>query len=190
MGGWVDLDVIRNFILLLFIGLAFWGCATVHHPTGMYLDKTNKFSIGELNKYRTDDSKTKFYFQLSLEQAFDIITSTCFDLDIPLYYPLKDDSQQIIKIKSGNFVAKLGLDCGKEGKAGAIGQGSDLASGLLEVYLEKVDADNISVEIKTIYSRTQSTGGEYSFVQNLYFESTGRNEIVILDNLLKYESLK
>ena len=76
----------------------------------MYLDKTNKFSIGELNKYRTDDSKTKFYFQLSLEQAFDIVTSTCFDLDIPLYYPLKDDSQQIIKIKSGNFVAKLGLD--------------------------------------------------------------------------------
>ena len=183
--------MIRYISLLLFIGLAFLGCyATVHSPTGMYLDKTNKFSIGELNKYRTDDSKTKFYFQLSLEQAFDIVTSTCFDLDIPLYYPLKDDSQQIIKIKSGNFVAKLGLDCGEEGTAGAFGHGSDLASGLLEVYLEKVDADNISVEIKTIYSRTQSTGGEYSFVQNLYFESTGRNEIVILDNLLKYESLK
>ena len=180
----------RYITLLLFIGLAFWSCATVHHPVGMHLSKTNKFSIGELNKYRTDDSKTKFYFQLSLEQAFDIVTSTCFDLDIPLYYPLKDDSQQIIKIKSGNFVAKLGLDCGKEGKAGAIGQGSDLASGLLEVYLEKVDADNISVEIKTIYSRTQTTGGDYSFVKNLRFGSTGRNEIVILDNLLKYESLK
>ena len=168
----------KRLTLLLFIGLAFLGCyATVHSPIGMYLDKTNKFSIGELNKYRTDDSKTKFYFQLSLEQAFDIITSTCFDLDIPLYYPLKDDSQQIIKIKSGNFVAKLGLDCGKEGKAGAIGQGSDLASGLLEVYLEKVDADNISVEIKTNYSRTQTTGGDYSSVKNLYFRSTGRNEI-------------
>ena len=182
--------MVRYISLLLFIGLAFWGCATVHHPTGMFLDKTNKFNIGELIKYRTDDSKTKFYFQLSLEQAFDIITSTCFDLDIPLYYPLKDDSQQIIKIKSGNFVAKLGLDCGKEGKAGAIGQGSDLASGLLEVYLEKVDADNISVEIKTIYSRTQSTGGQHSYTQNLYFESTGRNEIIVLDNLLKYEKSK
>ena len=180
----------RYITLLLFIGLAFWSCATVHHPVGMHLSKTNKFSIGELNKYRTDDSKTKFYFQLSLEQAFDIVTSTCFDLDIPLYYPLKDDSQQIIKIKSGNFVAKLGLDCGKEGKAGAIGQGSDLASGLLEVYLEKVDADNISVEIKTIYSRTQSTGGQHSYTQNLYFESTGRNEIIVLDNLLKYEKSK
>ena len=185
------MGVIRYISLLLFIGLAFLGCyATVHSPTGMYLDKTNKFSIGELNKYRTDDSKTKFYFQLSLEQAFDIVTSTCFDLDIPLYYPLKDDSQQIIKIKSGNFVAKLGLDCGKAGTAGAFGHGSDLASGLLEVYLEKVDADNISVEIKTNYSRTQTTGGDYSFVKNLYFRSTGRNEIVILDNLLKYESLK
>ena len=176
--------------LLLFIGLAFLGCATVHQPIGMDSNKTNKFSIGELKKYRTDDSKTKFYFQLSLEQAFDIITSTCFDLDIPIYYPLKDDSQQIIKIKSGNFIAKLGVDCGKEGTAGAFGKSSDLANGLLEIYLEKVDADNISVEIKTIYSRTQSTGGEYSFVQNLYFESTGRNEIVILDNLLKHESLK
>jgi hypothetical protein len=94
----------RYITLLLFIGLTFWSCATVHHPVGMYLSKTNKFSIGDLNKYRTDDSKAKFYFQLSLEQAFDVITSTCFDLDIPLYYPLKDDSQQIIKIKSGKFV--------------------------------------------------------------------------------------
>ena len=85
----------RYVTLLLFIGLAFLGCATVHQPIGMDSNKTNKFSIGELNKYRTDDSKTKFYFQLSLEQAFDIITSTCFDLDIPLYYPLKDDSQKI-----------------------------------------------------------------------------------------------
>ena len=153
-------------------------------------NKTNKFSIGELKKYRTDDSKTKFYFQLSLEQAFDIITSTCFDLDIPIYYPLKDDSQQIIKIKSGNFIAKLGVDCGKEGTAGAFGKSSDLANGLLEIYLEKVDADNISVEIKTIYSRTQSTGGQHSYTQNLYFESTGRNEIIVLDNLLKYEKSK
>ena len=181
----------KRLTLLLFIGLAFLGCyATVHSPIGMYLDKTNKFSIGELNKYRTDDSKTKFYFQLSLEQAFDIVTSTCFDLDIPLYYPLKDDSQQIIKIKSGNFIAKLGVDCRKEGTAGAFGKSSDLANGLLEIYLEKVDTDNISVEIKTNYSRTQTTGGDYSSVKNLYFESTGRNEIVILDNLLKYESLK
>ena len=156
----------------------------------MNSNKTNKFSIGELKKYRTDDSKTKFYFQLSLEQAFDIITSTCFDLDIPIYYPLKDDSQQIIKIKSGNFIAKLGVDCGKEGTAGAFGKSSDLANGLLEIYLEKVDADNISVEIKTIYSRTQSTGGQHSYTQNLYFESTGRNEIIVLDNLLKYEKSK
>jgi len=183
--------MINRITLILFIGLAFLGCyATVHHPTGMYLDKTNKFSIGELNKYRTDDSKTKFYFQLSLEQAFDIVTSTCFDLDIPLYYPLKDDSQQIIKIKSGNFVAKLGLDCGKEGKAGAIGQGSDLASGILEIYLEKVDNENISVEIKTTFSRTQSTGGEGGYTTNLYFDSTGRNEIIVLDNLLEYEKSK
>ena len=182
--------MIRYISLLLFIGLAFWGCATVHHPTGMFLNKTNKFNIGELIKYRTDDSKTKFYFQLSLEQAFDIITSTCFDLDIPLYYPLKDDSQKIIKIKSGNFVARLGLDCGKEGTAGAYGHGADLASGIIEVYLETVDNENISVEIKTIFSRTQSTGGEHSIVQNLYFESTGRNEIIILDNLLKNESFK
>ena len=78
----------------------------------------------------------------------------------------------------------MGLDCGKEGTAGAIGQGSDLASGLLEVYLEKVDADNISVEIKTNYSRTQTTGGDYSSVKNQYFRSTGRNDSVILDNLL------
>ena len=177
----------RYITLLLFIGLAFWSCATVHHPVGMHLSKTNKFSIGDLNKYRTDDSKTKFYFQLSLEQAFDVITSTCFDLDIPLYYPLKDDSQQIIKIKSGKFVAKLGLDCGKDGTAGAFGQGSDLASGILEIYLEKVDNENISVEIKTIFSRTQSTGGEGGYTTNLYFDSTGRNEIIVLDNLLKYE---
>ena len=184
--------MIRYISLLLFIGLAFLGCyATVHSPIGMYLDKTNKFSIGELNKYKTDDSKTKFYFQLSLEQAFDIVTSTCFDLDIPLYYPLKDDSQQIIKIKSGNyFVAKLGLDCGKEGTAGAFGPGSDLASGVLEINLEKVDNENISVEIKTLFSRTQSTGGEAGYTKNLYFDSTGRNEIIILDNLLKYEKSK
>ena len=102
--------MIRYISLLLLIGLVFWGCATVHHPIGM---DSNKFSIGKLNKYRTDDSKSKFYFQLSSEQALDIITSTFFDLDIPLYYPLKNDSQQIIKIQSGNFVAKLGLDCGR-----------------------------------------------------------------------------
>jgi len=179
--------MVRHFTLLLFIGLVFWGCATVHQPIGMDSNKTNKFSIGELKKYRTDDSKTKFYFQLSLEQALDIITSTCFDLDIPLYYPQKDDSQEIIKIKSGEFVAKLGLDCGKEGTAGAFGQGSDLASGILEIFLEKVDNENISVEIKTIFSRTQSTGGEGGYTKNLYFDSTGRNEIIILDNLLKYE---
>ena len=151
---------------------------------------SNKFSIGKLNKYRTDDSKSKFYFQLSSEEALDIITSTFFDLDIPLYYPLKNDSQQIIKIQSGNFVAKLGLDCGKEGTAGAFGPGSDLASGVLEIYLEKVDNENISVEIKTLFSRTQSTGGQHSYTQNLYFESTGRNEIIVLDNLLKYEKSK
>jgi len=180
----------RYITLLLFIGLALWSCATVHHPVGMYLSKTNKFSIGELNKYRTDDSKTKFYFQLSLEQAFDVITSTCFDLDIPLYYPQKDDSQEIIKIKSGEFVAKLGLDCGKEGTAGAFGHGSDLASGILEIYLEKVDNENISVEIKTIFSRTQTSGGEGSYTTNLYFDSTGRNEIIVLDNLLEYEKSK
>ena len=174
-------------LLPLLILTLFLGCATVHHPIGM---GSNMFSIGKLNKYRTDDSKSKFYFQLSSEQALDIITSTFFDLDIPLYYPLKNDSQQIIKIKSGNFVAKLGLDCGKEGTAGAFGPGSDLASGILEIYLEKVDNENISVEIKTLFSRTQSTGGEGGYTKNLYFDSTGRNEIIILDNLLKYEKSK
>jgi len=54
VGFWVDLNMNRNITLLLFIGLALWSCATVHHPVGMYLSKTNKFSIGELNKYRTD----------------------------------------------------------------------------------------------------------------------------------------
>ena len=98
---------VKKLLPLLILTL-FLGCATVHQPIGMDSNKTNKFSIGELNKYRTDDSKTKFYFQLSFEQALDIITSTFFDLDIPIYYPLKDDSQQIIKIKSGNFIAKLG----------------------------------------------------------------------------------
>ena len=180
------LEKVKKLLPLLILTL-FLGCATVHHPIGM---GSNKFSIGKLNKYKTDDSKSKFYFQLSLEQALDIITSTCFDLDIPIYYPLKDDSQQIIKIKSGNFVAKLGLDCGKEGTAGAFGPGSDLASGVLEINLEKVDNENISVEIKTLFSRTQSTGGQHSYTQNLYFESTGRNEIIVLDNLLKYEKSK
>jgi len=180
---------VKKLLPLLILTL-FLGCATVHQPIGMDSNKTNKFSIGELNKYRTDDSKTKFYFQLSFEQALDIITSTFFDLDIPIYYPLKDDSQQIIKIKSGNFIAKLGVDCGKEGTAGAFGKGSDLASGILEIYLEKVDNENISVEIKTIFSRTQSTGGEGGYTKNLYFDSTGRNEIIVLDNLLKDEKSK
>ena len=57
-------------------------------------------------------------------------------------YRVISDSQQIIKIKSGKFVAKLGLDCGKEGTAGAFGHGSDLASGKLEIYLENVDNEN------------------------------------------------
>ena len=29
--------------------------------------------------------------------------------------------------------------------------------------------------------------GEGGYTKNLYFDSTGRNEIIVLDNLLKYE---
>ena len=84
----------------------------------------------------------------------------------------------------------MGLYCGEEGTAGAFGHGSDLASGILEIYLEKVNNENISVEIKTIFSRTQTSGGEGSYTTNLYFDSTGRNEIIVLDNLLEYEKSK
>ena len=30
MGGWVDLDMVKYFTLLLFIGLAFWSCEESH----------------------------------------------------------------------------------------------------------------------------------------------------------------
>ena len=50
MGGWVDLIVVRYISLLLFIGLAFWGCKDYSDDDGKYGGGEGGFIAGELKK--------------------------------------------------------------------------------------------------------------------------------------------
>jgi len=89
------------------------------------------------------------------------------------------------RLTSGTFIAECNIDC-KCNTIGAWGHGSDTASGLLEI--ELVDAKSeenaaTRIQISTMFWRIQSTEGEHATTENLYFESIGRIEQQILDDL-------
>ncbi len=169
--------------LILLSIVVFWGCATVHQPIGFYQEESERFFSRDTTAYETDSTGGKFYFPLSVEKAVDIITAACYDLDIPLYYPLKDSTGSRVRLTSGNFVAKRDVDFMRSDYSHAYGRGADLSNGIIEIDIEKEESGGIWVSLRTMFFRTESFSGDYANTKNVFFSSTGRIEKRILDSL-------
>ena len=161
----------RQFIILFSI-VIISGCATVHQPSGFDLDTMGDSTGGAEDVKRYD---------ISIQEAIRNILYTCYDLGIPLYTPLTNRDGSAATITSGNFIATLGVDCGEAGPAGAIGEGSDKATGIIAIKLSSDNEGFTEVRIYTQFTRTQSTAGGRT--KNVIFESTGRIENEIYENL-------
>ena len=167
----------RQFIILFSI-VIISGCATVHQPSGFDLD-TMRNSTGD----NTAGAEYVKMYDISIEEAIQNILYTCYELGIPLYTPLTNRDSSAATITSGNFIATLGVDCGETGRAGAFGEGSDKAAGIIGIKLSSCNEGFTEIRIYTQFTRTQSTSGEYGDTKNVIFESTGRIENEIFENL-------
>jgi hypothetical protein len=163
------------------------GCATVHQPPGLDSEKMTEFVPSMDSGDGSGSVSPRLRFQLSIEEAVDAIIQACYELEIPLYHPLINRERREAWIASGPFVAQCGRDCDcAAASLFAWGHGAEIASGTisLRIFVTSPEAaEQIRIEISSMFSRTQSTGGEYGSTSNLYFDSLGRVENAILDSL-------
>ena len=183
-----------SIIILIIVSLIFFGCATVHQPPGIDSEKMTKFQPPTETDAASGSTETSFQFDLSIEEAVNAIAYACFELEIPLYYPLVTGDKREARLVSGPIIARCGLDCDcTKAITWASGPASDVASGTILVRLFSTlsgDREQVLVEISSMFFRTESTGGEYSRTYNLYFDSLGRIENVILEKLAEDQVVK
>jgi hypothetical protein len=178
----------RTAGLLFMLGVFFIaGCATVHQPPGLDSSKLEAYRVSDDRFATSDTLGTYVQFDLDMDQAINSIRHTCYELDIPLYAPLKSSDQQEAWISSGPFVAKCELDCACSGNMKK-GPAANLASGSLSIRLYEHDlTGGIEVKVSSQFYRIESMDGEVSATINEYFDSTGRIERAILDALSRIE---
>jgi len=168
---------------------ALLGCATVHQPPGIDPEMLTRYTVSDSGFATVDSLGTKVKFALSMGGAVDAVAAACFDLRIPMYYPIFSSDRSEAFLVSGPFIAQCKIDCDCS-SSGVSGHAADLASGTFVVKITKgglIDEGDVIVEVSSMFSRTQSSGGEYGSTSNLYFRSLGRVEKHILSLLAEAE---
>jgi hypothetical protein len=170
----------RIAIIFATLGIVATGCATVHQSPAMDPEKLKVFNREDpANRESSQSSDPKT--PLTIRDSVARVLQSCYDLEIPLFTPLLSKDSLEARLTSGTFLAKCGLDC-KCSEAGAWGHGSETASGIITIELATVGGET-TVNLRSMFWRTQSTGGQYGSTSNLYFDSLGRIERQVLDDL-------
>lgn len=172
---------IRPTSWLFLLPLLAFGCATVHQSPAIDPEKMRTFSPQAEASAKPGDPIISPVTSLSLSESIRKVLAACYDLGIPLFVPLVSADSLSARVTSGTFIAKCSEDC-KCGRGMASGHGSKSASGVLQVRLHNV-GHGTAVTVQSMYWRTQSSGGDFGSTENLYFETLGRIEKRILDDL-------
>lgn len=185
----------RLLAAVLVIGcLGALGCATVHQPPGVDSEMMTKFEAPTDSGAEAGSVGPRLRFDLSIEEAVDAIIEACYELEIPLYHPLINRNKREAWLVSGPFIAKCGRDCDCAGAFSfAWGHGAEIASGTISLRLFGTSSgatEQVRVKILSMFSRTESTSGEYGSTANRYFDSLGRIENAILDSLAAAQQSK
>jgi hypothetical protein len=179
--------------VVVIASLVLFGCATVHQPPGIDSEMMKKFEPSTDTNATADSLVSQVKFDLSIEEAVNAIVDACYDLEIPLYYPLINRNKEKAWLVSGPFIAQCGRDCDCGKVTFAWGHGSEIASGTISIKLLGIfsgESQQVDIEISSMFFRTQSTSGEYGSTSNLYFNSLGRIENVILESLAEAQDNK
>ncbi|MFN8546648.1 MAG: hypothetical protein U0527_01435 [Candidatus Eisenbacteria bacterium] len=172
---------IRHTFWFFLLPLFAFGCATVHQSPAIDPEKMKTFAPQADASAKAGDPVIAPVTSLSLSESIRKVLATCYDLEIPLFVPLVSADSLSARVTSGTFVAKCSEDC-KCGRGMAIGHGSKSASGVLQIRLRDV-GHGTAVTVQSMYWRTQSSDGDFGSTENLYFETLGRIEKRILEDL-------
>lgn len=156
------------------------GCATVHQSPAVDPGKMKIYDGGSPADQAGTQARN-LRAPLPMKESVQRIMESCYDLEIPLFTPLLSKDSLSARLTSGTFLAKCGLDC-QCSEAGAWGHGSETASGLVTIELA-ADGNETTVKLRSMFWRTESTGGQSGSTANRYFDSLGRIERRILDDL-------
>jgi hypothetical protein len=165
--------------LLGTLGILGAACATVHQSPAMDPGKLRDYTGAKVPAGALTSQDSHYETVLSIHECVQKILEACYELDIPVFTPLISADQHSARLTSGVFLAKCGLDC-KCSDQGVRGHGADTASGIVSVDLAS-GSDKTTVHIRSMFWRTEA--GPYGATANVYFDSLGRIERRILDEI-------
>jgi len=182
---WSESGHVRLLSPMMSIVLLSAGCATVHQMPLIDRNMMSVYASQDSTQTETEPAESEYFFELSLQDAINSIATTGYNHEIPFYYPAFSADHAKARMVSGPFIATCKQDCNCD-KQGAKGHGANAATGILVIEMETRHRDDVSgtaVKVSTMYYRTQSEGGEYGYIKNLYFQSLGRIEEAFLEGL-------